>query len=106
MIFVAMRHVLWTESYWIDLQKAGHIAPTYRQNDSIPNELRMDSYGIATRWLRAGYALATHCTEAITPLWLQPEAKEGSLGPLVIEPKSADEQGIGTTITSKTPLTK
>jgi hypothetical protein len=39
-------------------------------------------------------------------LWLQPEAKEGSLGSLVIEPKSADEQGIGTTITSKTPLTK
>jgi hypothetical protein len=41
------------------------MAPTYRQNDSIPNELRTDSYGIAT-----------HRTEAITPLWLQPKAKE------------------------------
>jgi hypothetical protein len=41
------------------------MTPTYRQNDSIPNELYTDSYSIATRR-----------TRAITPLWLQPEAKE------------------------------
>jgi len=62
---VAMWSVLWTESHWIDLQKARHMAPTYRQSDSIPNELRKDSY-----------ALATRRTGAITPLWLQPGAEE------------------------------
>jgi hypothetical protein len=45
---------------WIDLRKAGHKAPTYRQNDSIPKELRTDSYGIATRWLRAVLNLLLH----------------------------------------------
>ena len=56
-----MQHVLWTESYWIDLRKAGHMAPTYGQNDSIPNELHTDSYGIATRWLRVVLKLLLHC---------------------------------------------
>ena len=35
--------------------------------------LRSDSVRITTAWLRAGYALATRCTKAITLLWLQPK---------------------------------
>jgi hypothetical protein len=57
-----MWHVLWTESHWIGLtyEKLG-IRPLLRQNDSIPKELRTDSYGIATRWLRAVPKLLLHC---------------------------------------------
>jgi hypothetical protein len=64
------------------------MAPTYRQNDSIPKELCTDNHGIATRWLRAVLKLLLHCGCNLK------QKKEGSPGPLTIKAKSADDRAL------------
>jgi len=49
--------------YGIDLRKAGHKAPTYRQTEQRLHLQKLkltDSYGFATRWLRAVLKLLLH----------------------------------------------
>jgi hypothetical protein len=71
-----MSDMLWTLYRGIDLRNTGHKAPAYRQTERLIPSPRVETFGKP----RHSYTLVTRRTEAIAPSWLQPEAKEGSLG--------------------------
>jgi hypothetical protein len=76
------RHVVLDILHEIDLRKAGHKAPTYRQTEQCSHlqksKLHADSNGIATRWLRVVLKLLLHrgCVRLQAPITVRDLSSE------------------------------